>query len=360
MAGALGSSGGQGTGGAPPLSPGDPEFITDEEAQRLRGSIDHVTVSGDFCPPTTYAIAAIPDKVAVGITFSNAIGGDTQGTAPSCTVEADISVPEGYEISRVPVRLAGDGSHATLTRTYRFSEAGAPRAFRDSFDTGTFTLADLPDLPSSSSCEPSKRVHMMVLLEPTVSADDGGFQMDSLDIETVWRNGAGWRRCGQMNPLQLPPGNAGDFCNGFPRRPCADGLVCEYRDPSTPTQEGTCVNPKEVVPPQAEGKACGGVRNIPCQSGLVCWFSSQTAVDHADLGWCSHTVANEEDSCNQGVPPIPCDGSYYCQLDRRKCVSADGEDESWCGDGLPPCKAGLRCGGTYRCVAPRDQADASP
>ncbi len=97
-----------------------------------------------------------------------------------------------------------DGSHATLTRTYRFGEAGEPRPFRDSLETGTFLLADLP---SSSRCEPSKRVHMMVLLEPTISAHDGAFQSDSLDIETVWRSGADWRRCGQMNPVQLPPGN---------------------------------------------------------------------------------------------------------------------------------------------------------
>ncbi len=316
------------------------------------------TVNGDFCPPIAYAIAIVPSRITAGISFATMIGGEAQGIALACTVEADIGVPEGYEITRVPVRLAGYSVKAMLTRTYEFNQTGEPRRLLDSFEDD-FIIGDWAELPVVPSCAPSRRVHLKVVLEPAVSTDDSVFQMDSLDFSTVWRDGADWRRCGEVEPLQMLPGKVGEFCSGLHQRACAEGLACERRGLLMPSTEGACVNPNEALPPQGTGQACGGVRSIACESGLLCWFTSQDAIDQGALGQCAPAIGGEGDICNLGVPSLACSSGYYCEADGHRCVTANGEEGSWCGEGLPDCNTGLRCA-VSRCVTPRSRADAAP
>lgn len=349
-------SGGPDTGDAARASP--PGFVTAEEGDALRGFIDNLTVNGDFCPPIAYAIAIVPSRITAGISFATMIGGEAQGIALACTVEADIGVPEGYEITRVPVRLAGYSVKAMLTRTYEFNQTGEPRRLLDSFEDD-FIIGDWAELPVVPSCAPSRRVHLKVVLEPAVSTDDSVFQMDSLDFSTVWRDGADWRRCGEVEPLQMLPGKVGEFCSGLHQRACAEGLACERRGLLMPSTEGACVNPNEALPPQGTGQACGGVRSIACESGLLCWFTSQDAIDQGALGQCAPAIGGEGDICNLGVPSLACSSGYYCEADGHRCVTANGEEGSWCGEGLPDCNTGLRCA-VSRCVTPRSRADAAP
>ena len=207
------------------------------------------------------------------------------------------------------------------------------------------------------TCNGASRARFVARFEAAVGADPNAlFTLDSFDLTTEWRRGAMWRRgCGEAGVVvAAPPADAGDWCDGSHARACQEGLTCEYDLARESGSEGICVNPSERLPPAGLEESCGGLRQIACAEGLVCWQLTQDAVDNHWLGRCRAPQGGEGVACNQGVPELPCRAGLFCRASSRLCVAADGQLGSACGEGLPACASGLKCGAGETCIRTND------
>jgi hypothetical protein len=294
------------------------------EVDGLKVQIQRITYSGDLCPAGTLAGAGdSPSDFTTDaftlVTSASTIEGQAAPVAKLCQFAIDLQIPAGYQMG-IPVArtrgfVEGDG-HILLGTEYSWTGgSGARSSVTDLTGKNADYLVtdELHDGPWSPTCGDSHVAHLVVNVAAAVIGADTLFTYDSLDAGLAYRDGLDFRRCGDPEPLQAPPGQAGEYCGGMHARACTAGLDCEYalERGLEDRVEGKCIDPNEKLPPQPSQSACGGVRGITCQDGLTCMHSSQKAKDEEHTGLCTPSVGGAGDWC-EGVPEIPCAAGLVC------------------------------------------------
>lgn len=209
------------------------------DPETLQATIAEVSSEGVLCPPGTLGIAIADSGSLATVILSEAVGGvQTAG----CVLTFVLDVPEGLALGMPTTILRGVSLGSTnLERRYSFEGAGASNAFVE-LAPEDFTILDRSDQIESASCTGSRRVSYKVDVTAQVLDADTFFQLDSVDLDTTFRNGTSWRFCDLGQRLVVAPGESGDFCDGPNARACAEGLVCD-RESNPNSDEGSCSEP---------------------------------------------------------------------------------------------------------------------
>jgi hypothetical protein len=348
---------------APDSSPPDrapdrmPDGAAPDAGPALEATVRAITASGDLCPEGSTTVSINP--TAFTVIFSEAVfNGDGTATpvARSCRLDIEVEVPAGYQFSSARFGSRGAALTDDPPGTVLIDERYAFDGQRDSavFSTDLsgrnddYLVVRRPLDLWSPSCGASRRVHLLVDLKGSASANDV-FALDTLDGAFTVPEGLEWRRCGERDPIRPPPSPKDGLCEGVNKLSCQFGLICEFE--GEVNELGKCVDPTERLPPQPKLETCGGHREITCADGLVCRFASPRSVAEKRLGYCLSAIGQKDDSCG-GYPAVPCAPNLTCFAESQRCVQDDGERNSPCGDGLRACKPGLTCNGSF-CDLPR-------
>jgi hypothetical protein len=294
------------------------------EVDGLSVRIQRIAYTGDLCPAGTLlgagdSPADFPNDAFTLVTSQSTLDGQAAPVAKTCQIAIDLQIPAGYQmgipVARTSGFVQGDG-HIFFGTEYAWSGARGARASVTDLTgrNADYVVTDeFHDGPWSPTCGDAHVAHLVVDVAAAVIGADTLFTYDALDAGLAYRDGLDFRRCGEHEPLQAPPGEAREYCGGMHARACVGGLDCEYalERGLADRAEGECIDPSEKLPPQPSQSACGGVRAIACQAGLTCMYSSQKAIDERHTGICTPSVGGAGDWC-EGVPEIPCAAGLVC------------------------------------------------
>lgn len=222
------------------LAPNDDATPVVVDPDTLFATIAEISSEGVLCPPGSLGTAIASSGSAATVILSVSSGGDVQTVG--CVLSFELDVPEGLALGMPTTILRGVSLGSTnLERRYSFEGAGASNAFVERA-AEDFLISDRSDTIESASCAASRRVSYKVDVTAQILDAETFFQLDSVDVDTTFRNGTDWRFCDLSQRLVIAAGESGDFCDGPNERPCAEGLVCDReRDPIS--DEGTCSAP---------------------------------------------------------------------------------------------------------------------
>jgi hypothetical protein len=331
------------------------------EVEDLRVKVESITYSGDLCPPNTLAIIdGTPDTPVDAFTIATSasyVAVTSTPAAARCQFVVEMTVPDGYQMGS-PIGVArgfvmtSPQSTVILGTNYAFDGASGARPYVNDVTNakdGLFETIDEPKGLWSPTCGGSHVARLLIDVVAAAIGQDTYVSLDSYDMGLTYRDGVQFRRCGETEPLEAPPGAKGQYCGGIIKRPCAQGLACQYDLEYGPEDyvEGACVDPTEQVPPQPVQGKCGGYQQIACEPGLACWHSSTKAEQNEHTGRCTPASGGAGDLCG-GSPVVPCAAGFACV--GESCAVADGTFNAACGDGLTACNAGLHCA-SARCVS---------
>jgi hypothetical protein len=326
-----------------------------DPAEALYGRIVSSNTAGTLCPynPGDQSLDGMVDNAHYGEDFVLFFQ-ETQMTDDvafaSCTITAEIELPEGYQMGLPVVEWRGivNGSERPVNVKQTLSFEGGEtyelpaQSFSDQVGKAFSLVAR--NIQVFSPCG-LRRVRVTATLEVNRETPMGAlYDLEFVRLGTSWRQGTAFKAdCSSgATPVESTPGEAGDWCGGKPQRGCAPGLICEYPLFENAV-EGECIDPAAVPSEARELGACGGVQKIPCAPGLVCWRTDGKT--EADQGLCYSNPATLENApCDTGWPAIECGERLVCSHVHHACLDLTGAVMDACGEpGLPECQPGLYC-----------------